>query len=297
MPISHRKEIPKMATNSHRISYSAGGISIAVNVGLFVLKYWAGIVTDSIAITADAWHTLSDSLTSIIVIIGIKISAKPADKEHPFGHGRAEWVASIIIGILLAVIAFNFIGESVQRLRAREAVKYGAIAITVTIISILAKEGLAQYAIWAGKKTGSRAVRADAWHHRSDALSSLVILIGIYFNQFFWWMDGALGVLVALLILYASFDILRDSVNPMLGRRPSEELITEIKSICWQSVGEEVHAHHFHLHDYGGHTELTFHIRLPQTMTLEDAHNIANGIEDSIKARLNIDATIHVDPM
>lgn len=286
-----------MVGDSHRISYSAGGISIAVNVGLFALKYWAGNVTDSIAITADAWHTLSDSLTSIIVIIGIKISTKPADKEHPFGHGRAEWVASIIIGILLAVVAFNFIGESIQRLRAREAVQYGAIAITATIVSILAKEGLAQYAIWAGKKTASKAVRADAWHHRSDALSSLVILIGIYFSQFFWWIDGVLGILVALLILYAAFDILKDSVNPMLGKQPGEELIEEIKNICWQSVGEEVYAHHFHLHDYGTHAELTFHIRLPQKMTLEDAHNIANGIEASIKSQLDIDATIHVDPI
>lgn len=286
-----------MARNSSKLSYSEGWISITVNIVLFALKYWAGIVTGSIAIIADAWHTLSDSFTSIIVIVGVKISTKPADKEHPFGHGRAEWIASIIIGILLALIAFNFISESVQRLRSRESVRYGLIAITVTIISILAKEALAQYAIWAGKQTGSKAVKADAWHHRSDALSSLIILIGIFFSRLFWWIDGVLGIIVALLILYAAFDILRDSVNPMLGKEPDKDLIKQIKKLCWESAGEEVHSHHFHIHDYGGHAELTFHIRLPQKMTLEEAHDIATRIENSIKSALDIEVTIHIDPI
>lgn len=286
-----------MIRNSNKLSYSEGWISIAVNIVLFALKYWAGVVTGSIAIIADAWHTLSDSFTSIIVIVGVKISTKPADKEHPFGHGRAEWIASIIIGILLALIAFEFISESIQRLRSRESVHYGVIAIAVTIISILMKEALAQYAIWAGKKTNSKAVMADAWHHRSDALSSLIILIGIFFSRFFWWIDGVLGIIVALLILYAAFDVLKDSVSPMLGKEPPEDLIKQIKKLCWESVGEEVHAHHFHIHDYGGHTELTFHIRLPQKMTLEEAHDIANRIENYIKSELDIDATIHIDPI
>lgn len=286
-----------MVKNSNKLSYSEGWISIVVNVGLFALKYWAGIITDSIAITADAWHTLSDSLTSVIVIIGVKISTKPADKEHPFGHGRAEWVASIIIGILLALIAFNFFSESIQRLRSHESVKYGAIAIIVTVVSILMKEALAQYAIWAGKKTDSKAVKADAWHHRSDAVSSLIILIGIFFNRFFWWIDGILGIIVALLILYAAFDILKDSVSPMLGKQPGEELVKQIKKLCLESTGEEVHAHHFHIHDYGGHAELTFHIRLSQKMTLEEAHHIATRIENSIKTDLDIETTIHIDPV
>ena len=286
-----------MVKDSNKLSYSEGWISIVVNVGLFALKYWAGIVTDSIAITADAWHTLSDSLTSLIVIIGVKISTKPADKEHPFGHGRAEWVASIIIGILLTLIAFNFFSESIQRLRSHESVQYGAIAIIVTVVSILMKEALAQYAIWAGKKTDSKAVKADAWHHRSDAVSSLIILIGIFFNRFFWWIDGILGIIVALLILYAAFDILKDSVSPILGKQPDGELVKQIKKLCLERTGEEVHAHHFHIHDYGGHAELTFHIRLNQEMTLEEAHDIATRIENSIKINLDIETTIHIDPV
>jgi cation diffusion facilitator family transporter len=286
-----------MIEDSNKLSYAEGWISIAVNLALFALKYWAGIVTDSIAITADAWHTLSDSLTSIIVIVGVKISAKPADKEHPFGHGRAEWIAAIVIGISLALIAFNFISESLQRVRHHEAAQYGIIAITVTVISIVMKEALAQYAIWIGKKTGSRAVKADAWHHRSDALSSVIILVGIFFSTYFWWIDGVLGIIVALLILYAAFDILKDSVNPMLGSEPGEDLISQVRELAHECTGEEVHAHHFHLHDYGGHAELTFHIRLAQRMTLQEAHGIAKRIENVIGDKLKIDATIHIDPI
>jgi cation diffusion facilitator family transporter len=286
-----------MIEDSNKLSYAEGWISIAVNLALFALKYWAGIVTDSIAITADAWHTLSDSLTSIIVIVGVKISAKPADKEHPFGHGRAEWIAAIVIGISLALIAFNFISESLQRVRHHEAAHYGIIAITVTVISIVMKEALAQYAIWIGKKTGSRAVKADAWHHRSDALSSVIILVGIFFSTYFWWIDGVLGIIVALLILYAAFDILKDSVNPMLGSEPGEDLISQVRELAHECTGEEVHAHHFHLHDYGGHAELTFHIRLAQRMTLQEAHGIAKRIENVIGDKLKIDATIHIDPI
>lgn len=286
-----------MIRDSNNLSYAEGWISIAVNLALFALKYWAGIVTDSIAITADAWHTLSDSLTSIIVLVGVKISTKPADKEHPFGHGRAEWIAAIVIGILLTLIAFNFISESLQRVRSHDAAQYGTIAITVTIISIVMKEALAQYAIWTGKKTGSKAVKADAWHHRSDALSSVIILVGIFFSTFFWWIDGVLGIIVALLILYAAFDILKDSVNPMLGSEPGEDLVKQIKELSAECTGKDVYAHHFHLHDYGGHAELTFHIKLTQEMSLQEAHGIAKRIENAIRDKLKIDATIHIDPI
>jgi cation diffusion facilitator family transporter len=171
---------------------------------LFGFKYWAGISSGSVAIIADAWHTLSDSITSIIVVISVWIASRPADEEHPFGHGRAEILATTIIGVILAVIAVEFFIESVQRLVRREAANYGTLAIVITAISVLAKEGLARYSIIVGKKTGSRSLKADAWHHRSDAISSVVILVGIFLNKYIWWIDGAMGILVTLLILHAA---------------------------------------------------------------------------------------------
>ena len=132
-----------------------GWLSIILNLFLFGVKYWAGIVTGSIAIIADAWHTLTDSVSSVIVLIGGKISRKPPDEEHPFGHGRAEHIAAIIIGILLALVAFDFILDALNKFKSKEKTTFGTIAWVVTIVSILAKEAMAQYAFWAARKANS----------------------------------------------------------------------------------------------------------------------------------------------
>ena len=281
---------------SNFLSYLEGWLSIVVNVILFILKYWAGTVTGSIAIIADAWHTLSDSVSSIIVLIGIKVSAKPADKEHPFGHGRAELIASIIIGVLLSIIAYNFVKESISKLNNHGSANFGSLAIIVTVISILCKEALAQFAFWAAKKTDSNILKADGWHHRSDAISSIIILAGIFLGKYFWWIDGVLGIVVALLIFLATFEIFKDSINHLLGKKPDKKLLTSITLICQEIAGKEITAHHFHLHDYRNHAELTFHIKLPENMSILKAHNIASKIEDQILNNLNIEATIHMEP-
>lgn len=273
-----------------------GWVSVAVNSALFVLKFWAGMATGSIAIIADAWHTLSDSLTSIVVVVGAKISSKPADEEHPFGHGRAELIAALIIGVLLSVVAFNFILEGVKRLQTRETVNYSTFAIVATVLSVLIKEAIAQYAFGIARKTKSKSVRADAWHHRSDAISSLVILIGIFLGRHAWWIDGVLGIVVALLIFYAAYDILRDAMNIMMGEIPEKTMIDQVKDICESESLLEMKPHHFHIHRYGEHTEMTFHIRLPDNLSLFDSHEIATRIELRIQDEMGIISTIHMEP-
>ncbi|HOP13465.1 cation diffusion facilitator family transporter [Lentimicrobium sp.] len=285
-----------MNEEGRKLANSEGWLSIFGNILLFVLKFWAGIVSGSIAIIADAWHTLSDSLTSVVVLAGVKLSSRPADREHPFGHGRAELIAALIIGVLLSVVAFNFVVEGVQRLRDRQAVHYGTFAIAVTAFSILAKEAMARYAFWVAKRSASRSVRADAWHHRSDAISSIVILAGIFAGKHLWWIDGVLGIIVALLIFYAAYDILRDAMNTMLGEQPEPELISQIAEICHNESMLELHPHHIHVHRYGEHTELTMHIRLPDNMTLFDAHEIATRIELRLKNDFGVISTIHMEP-
>jgi len=280
-----------------RAGITAGWISIVVNTLLFGLKYWAGIVTGSVAIIADAWHTMSDSISSVIVLISIRISRKPADREHPFGHGRADLVASLFIGVILGVVAINFLIESVQKLIQHESVQFGNFALIVIIISIILKEFLAQFSFWAGRKTHSTALKADAWHHRSDALSSILILIGIFLDDLFWWIDGVLGILVTLFLLQATYKILQDSIGRILGEKPDEELIISIQDICTRASSAPIHPHHIHLHRYGKHTELTLHIYLPKEQSLEEAHNIATDIEDLIRKELDIEATIHMEPM
>ena len=285
-----------MMNNNHKLAIREGWVSIFGNVGLFALKFWAGIASGSIAIIADAWHTLSDSLTSLIVIVGVKISAKPADKEHPFGHGRAELIAAIIIGVLLSVVAFNFVLEAFKRLQNQQMAHYDTFAIVVVIISIVVKEAMAQYAFYVAKKASSPSVKADAWHHRSDAISSAVILVGIFLGRHLWWVDAVLGILVAILISMAAYGIMRDAMRTMLGESPEEGVVQTVNAVCKSESLLDLKPHHFHIHRYGDHVEMTMHIRLPDNMTVFDAHEIATRIETRLLEENNIAITIHIEP-
>lgn len=289
----------KVSSNTERqiLTKREGWISILVNTLLFTLKYFAGVASGSLALIADAWHTLSDSLSSVFVLISARYSFKKPDKEHPFGHGRFELITSIFIGILLILIAFNFIKEGIIKFRSHEEANFGWLAITATIISILMKEALAQYAFWAYRKTKSETLKADGWHHRSDAISSVVILAGIFLGRYLWWIDAALSVVVAFFLLYAAYEIIRNSISSILGEEAGGEIIKNVKRLSNEVAGIEVHAHHFHLHNYVTHQEITFHIRLGNHLNIYEAHVITSSIEKAIRKELNIEATIHIDPM
>ncbi|WP_439182103.1 cation diffusion facilitator family transporter [Carboxylicivirga taeanensis] len=271
--------------------------SIFLNIFLFAIKFWAGMVSSSVAIIADAWHTLSDSISSVAVLIGLKVSAKPADREHPYGHGRAEVLASVIVGMLLAIIGFSFLKESILKLQSRSDVQYGTIAIVVTALSLVVKEVMAQYSIRIGQRTKSKSMVADGWHHRSDAISSLVILVGIFIGQYYWWIDGVLGILVSLLLFYTTYSILKENISHLLGEGIDDELRDEIIGLAVEVADLELYPHHFLVHHYGNHTEMTFHIRLPADYSIKKAHDIATNYEIIIKERTNIQATVHIDSL
>ncbi|MDD4426725.1 MAG: cation diffusion facilitator family transporter [Mariniphaga sp.] len=282
---------------SNKYIIREGWISIAGNIVLFGFKYWAGIVTGSLALIADAWHTLSDSFSSVIVLVGGKISGKPADEDHPFGHGRAEHIASVIIGVMLAIVAFDFIVGAVKKFSTHEQTNFGTIAWVVTILSILAKEVMAQYAFWAAKKAKSSVLKADGWHHRSDALSSIVILAGIALGNSFWWTDAVLSFIVALMIGWASYQILATEINSLLGESPSKELVTSIYNTMQEEFNRPLHLHHIHIHNYGGRTELSCHIKLPPDMPLIEVHDICSRVENIMMSKFGIVSTVHAEPI
>jgi cation diffusion facilitator family transporter len=257
---------------------------------------WAGIVTGSLALAADAWHTLSDSLTSIVVVIAARLSSRKADKEHPFGHGRYEQLASLAIAVILGIVAYDFLRNSIIQFSHKEKVEYGILAIVVTAVSIVVKEALAQYAFYLARKTGNTSVKADAWHHRSDALSSVVVLIGILFAKQFWWIDSVLGIIIALMLFYAAFMIIKEAVSTLLGEEPDRVLIEKITEEVKKIYGNDLMIHHFHLHNYNIHKELTLHIRLNKNLTIENGHKIATEIEDMINKKFDMAATIHIEP-
>lgn len=278
------------------LGFTEGYASIILNTLLFGLKYWAGILTGSIAIIADAWHTFSDSLTSLVVIIGFKVTRKPADKEHPFGHGRAELIASLIIAILLVIVGFNFIVEAFNKIKGKESAEFHVVAVIVMACSVVLKEAIASFSFWAAKKTDSQALKADGWHHRSDAVASIIILAGIFLGKWIWWLDGFLGIVVALLILWVSYGILKNAISSLLGEHPGREFENEVIKLAHSATTMDVQLHHIHLHQYGDHKELTCHIKLNPQMNLKEAHDIATVIEKKILDEMNIIATIHIEP-
>lgn len=272
-----------------------GIVSIFLNILLFIYKYIIGISLGSLAIIADAWHTLSDCLSSVIVVVGGGYSKKPADTEHPFGHGRIELITSFVIGLMLMFVGSSFIVEAIKNIFEQNIPNFDNKAIGVMLVSIVSKEALAQFAFFGYRKTGAFSLSADAWHHRSDALTSIVILIGILFGNAFWWMDSALTFVVSLIILYAAFDVLKRAIKPLIGEALSDGLLESIKNIVFQYGGKADTTHHFHLHRYGDHVELTFHIRFEQNTTVYDAHNVVTKIEAAIKEKLDIESTIHIE--
>jgi len=285
-----------MNNSKSKDAYKQGVISIIVNSLLFIAKYYAGVVSGSVALITDAWHTISDSASSVVLIIGTKLANKPADKEHPYGHGRIELITALIIGIMLTLIGFNFLTNAINKLILREAATFGMLAILVTIASILLNEGLAQYAFYLARRTKNTSLRADGWHHRSDALSSFIILVGILVGSYWWWMDGVLGIIMAGFIFYAGYGIFKEVVNPLIGQQPDKKMLNRIRGICTEIAGVEVSPHHFHIHQYGAHTELTFHIVLDGDQRITEAHDLADKMEKEINKVFAVEATIHIEP-
>ncbi len=263
---------------------------------IFAIKYYAGIEANSLAMIADAWHSLSDSITSVVVLFGYWYANKPADYEHPFGHGRAEPVVAIVVATLLAVIGFGFISEAYSRLIHTVRVEYSTSSIIVFSITIVIKESMAIASIYVGKKVNSDSLKADGWHHRTDAISTVIIVLGAIFGAGLWWIDSAMTFAVSLMLFWVSYQIVRSSSNTLLGENPNHQLKEKIMNIAKEVNPAITSVHHFKLHNYGEHKELTIDIRLPSEMSVLDAHVIATAVEKSILFQLKIKTTVHVEP-
>ncbi|MDD2352250.1 MAG: cation diffusion facilitator family transporter [Candidatus Caldatribacteriota bacterium] len=287
----------KLIQNNQRLKQGTTLVLIVLlaNTLLVVFKYWIGLQLNSVAIMAEAWHGLSDSLTTIIVFIGFRIAGKPPDKEHPFGHGRMEVISSLVIAVILSLVSFNFFIDSVNRIIQRQSIEYNQAALIIFIASVMLKEFMAQISISIGRKIKSEALITDGWHHRSDAFASLIIIIGIFLNPYFWWIDGIMGIIISLIIAKIAYNILSDTVSKLIGEEPGEEFNRELKRIVQDNTVKNVKLHHIHLHRYGDHRELTFHIVLPEEMKLGQAHEIATGLEQKINSHLNVETTIHIE--
>lgn len=274
-----------------------GYVSIVINLFLFAAKYLVGMASGSVAIIADGWHSLSDTLSSAAIVIGARATAKPPDRGHPFGHGRAQSITALAVGVMLGVVGVDFLIESVQKLIAHTPTAYADYTLWVLGGTILVKEALAQYSFWVSRRAGGNMMRAEAWHHRSDALSTVVILAGVIFGGAVWWLDGALGVSMVLLLWWAAYTIIKEAIGPLMGRRHGTDIEETLRDICIACTGRDVRLHHVHVHQYGEHSEVSFHMCFPGDMLLEKAHEIVDVIEERIRRQTGMEATIHMECM
>lgn len=291
--------IKNTAEADNRAAYGklAGGVGIACNVLLCIGKFFAGIVSGSLSVSADAVNNLSDASSSIINLIGFKLSEKSADREHPYGHGRYEYLAGFMVAALIIVIGAELLRDSVLKIISPSEVLFGILPIVVLSVSIIAKLWLMIFYLKIAKRIGSDALKASAADSRNDVFSTAAVLIALIISHFAGVeLDGIMGAAVAVVILISGIGLVRDAINPLLGKAPSKETVEEIrrKILAYDGV---VGTHDLMIHDYGpGRTFASVHVEVPAEMTLVECHDIIDGIErDFLADGMNL--LVHPDPV
>lgn len=281
-------------------------VGSAVNALLVVLKFIAGTLGRSSAMIADAVHSLSDFLTDIIVLLFVRTSSKPQDESHDYGHGKFETMATLLIGVILLIVAINIFVSSAGLIaaacRGEILDRPDNIALIVAVVSILAKEGLYQYTLRAGRNLGSQAVMANAWHHRSDALSSFGTLAGISLAMFMgerWRIaDPIAAIVVGALIVKVAIDIMRPAVDELLERSLPKEQEDEIRRTMLAVPGVE-RIGQLRTRRIGPNIAIEAHIKMNGDMTLTDAHNIASRTERALRDAYGpaTYTSLHMEPL
>lgn len=277
--------------------YVEGLVSILGNLFLFIVKFLTGILTRSISIITEAFHSLSDILTSILVIAGFKMSKKPPDEKHPFGHGRIEQIGTLIIGLLLLFASINFTKISIGRIKNPVEVNPNIFIIIFMFFSGFFKEWMTKFSFFLGKKINSDILIADGWHHRLDSIASFIVGIGLIFIRFgIYKVDGIIGILVVLLLFWISFDLVKRTSSFLIGEAPDEKTIEKIKKIIALNP-DVLNSHDIRVHDYGNKKIISLHIEVKKNLSLKQAHDIALKIQDKLKEEIkNSEVSVHIDP-
>lgn len=283
-----------------RTSYGllAGIVGIIANLTLFAIKLFVGIVAKSIAVTADAFNNLSDAASSLITIIGFKLSTMPADKEHPFGHGRLEYVSAMIVAFMVMYVGFQFIKSSFERILNPETIVFELIPFILILISILVKIWLGKFNGFVGKTINSSALKASSLDAFGDVITSSCVALSLLASKFTTFpIDGYIGIIVALMILYSGFNLVKETLNPLLGEAPDPELVTNIKeSVLSYDLISGVHD--LIIHNYGpGKCMASIHAEVPANASIIQIHEIIDKAEKEISDKLNIYLVIHMDPI
>ena len=276
----------------------AGVIGIGVNLVLFAVKLAVGVACGAVAVVADALNNLSDAGTSLAMIFGFRIAGRPADAEHPFGHGRAEYLAGLFVAAVILLVGVELFRTSIEKIFAPEPLSIDNLGVTLLALSLLLKVGLASMYFKVGKRIQSAALEAAGTDSLTDciATSGVLVSLGAYalagIN-----IDGWAGIFVSGFILYSGWEALRAAADPLMGTANDSALAADIRRIVMEEKGV-LGVHDLVLHGYGaGRTYATLDIELPAEMPLIDAHNIADRVERRIQGALSISVTVHIDPV
>lgn len=275
-----------------------GVVGILLNILLFAGKFVAGTISKSISITADAFNNLSDAGSSFVTLIGFKLAGAKPDPEHPFGHGRIEYVAGLVVSGVILLMAFELIRDSIDKIIHPQKVEFSVLAAVILLVSILVKIYMYLYNSSISKKIESAAMKATAIDSLSDTLATTVVLAASVIAHFTGLqIDGYCGVLVGLFIFYAGFSAAKETLDPLLGQPPEEEFVERIEEIV-MSYDLVQGIHDLVVHNYGpGRVMISLHAEVPAEEDILEIHDMIDIIENELGEKLNCEAVIHMDPL
>lgn len=281
-----------------RYGYLSGIVGIIANTALFAVKLATGLLINSIALIGDALNNLTDAASSLVTIIGFKLASKPADVEHPFGHGRVEYVAGLIVSFLIILVGYELLKSSFDRIINPAAVSFTWSALIIIILAVALKYWLFLFNRFLSHKIDSKALRATAFDSLSDAAATSCIAFSLIASKFTAFpLDGYVGLAVAGLIIYSGITLTRETISPLLGEVPGKELVEKISSKV-RSYNKVVGIHDLIVHSYGpGKYMASLHVELPSNLGIIEMHEYVDLIERETANELGILLTIHMDPL
>lgn len=290
----------KTHNKSVRIRYGlvAGWISIIATLLLFIVKMSLGLIADSVSLVANSFHLLSHLANSVILVISFQVTARPATAKNPFGHGRMEHVAPLIMSIFLFVSGIQIGETSLHQALEPHEVHYWSALPWILLATIVVKQWLSRFVLYLGKKIHSHALEASARHHTIEAVMSLAVICGLVAGHYFHHpeVDGYIGILVSLWLLYLGYSHGREALVPLLGQAPSKEMIKDIKNTA-RSVDGVEDVHEIIVHDYGSKHSLSMHLEIPEKLGPAEMHEITERCEGKLKRKFGGEVVCHTDPL
>lgn len=295
--VKDNKDVEKVSV---RTAYGvlASGVGIFCNVFLFLAKLAIGLVLHSVSVTADAFNNLSDAGSSVIGLVGVKMAEKPADEEHPFGHGRMEYISALVVAFLVIEVGFTFFKDSIEKIRNPEMLKFQAVSVVILILSVGVKLWMGMFNRKLGRRIDSQVMLATAADSLGDVITTTATIVSIVFWKITGInIDGFVGLGVSLVVMWAGIGIAKDTLEPLLGEAVSAEEYRNVKHFVEKYDGI-VGSHDLIVHNYGpGRSMASIHAEVPNDVPIERSHEVIDRIERDASRELGIFLVIHMDPI